>query len=141
MIIKRRNRAGILVYKLAEQPDICFKESVSQINAISWLREKYPQYAPMSFHPANEGQIPVQYRVELIKQGLLSGVSDIVVMKSSRYWPAGVFEMKRDSVRQSTAISADQKQWLLLNEKDGKFACVCYGAEAFKKAFEDYLGI
>jgi len=140
-IIRERNRAGILVYKQEFQPELCPHEDIEQINAISHLREHYPQYAPLSFHPTNEGQIPVQYRVDLIKQGLLKGVSDIVVMKSSSNFPAGMLEMKRASVKMSTAISSEQRQILQLAEMDGKFACVCYGAEAFKKAFEDYLGI
>lgn len=138
-IIRERNRAGILVYKQEFQPELCPHEAVEQINAISHLREHYPQYAPLSFHPTNEGQIPVQYRVDLIKQGLLKGISDIVVMKASATFPAGLFEMKRASVKMSTAISPEQRQILQLAEMDGKFACVCYGALAFRQAINDYI--
>lgn len=138
-IIRERNRAGILIYKQEFQPDLCPEESVEQINAIAWIKEHYPQYAPLCFHPTNEGQIPAQYRIRLIKEGLLKGASDIIIMKSSRAFPAGIFEMKRASVKRSTSISAEQRQFIQLAELDGKMACCCYGAEAFKVAIEDYI--
>lgn len=138
-IIRERNRAGILVYKQEFQPDLCRHEAVEQINAIAWLREKHPQYAVMAFHVPNEGNIPVQYRQDLLRQGLLPGVSDIIIIKSSQIFPAGVFEMKRASVAKSK-VSPEQRKFIQLAEMDGKMACLTYGAEAFKAAFLDYIG-
>lgn len=137
-IIKTRNKAGALVYKQHEQPDICYEEAVEQKNAVAWVKENYPDYFPMFFAITNDASISAQHMQESVRLGLKSGPSDLFCAKASRRYSAGGFEMKRRIVSKSKTYP-EQNAFALSMETDGKFGCICYGFEAFKAAWLDFI--
>lgn len=110
-------------------------ERAEQIDCIAWVREHYPEHAKLTFHPVNEGRHTAYYRNNLIKQGLLKGVSDIVCLKRSGDYPYALFELKRCK---DSYPSKEQKEFMLEAEREGAFVAVCNGFDAFKKAWLDY---
>lgn len=141
MIKKSRNRAGILVYELVEQPDKSPLEEVEQTDFFSLLRYEYPIEASLTFHPVNEGAIKPQYRDKLIKQGLLKGVSDVTSLYPGFKHDGFCGEMKRANKKEASAVSKEQKKFLKNAEQAGKFSCVAYGAVPMWWAWCDYLGL
>lgn len=139
IITKTRNKHGALVYKQAIQPESCNKEADEQKNAVAWVKENYPEYFTMFFAVTNDSSISVQHMQESVRMGLKSGPSDLFCAKASPLYPAGGFEMKRRMVSKSKTYPA-QNDFALAMEADGKFGCICYGFEAFKAAFLDYIG-
>lgn len=111
-------------------------ERAEQIDCIAWIREHYPEHAKLTFHPVNEGQHKAYHRVDLVKQGMLKGVSDIVCLKGSVRWPFAVIELKRC---QRGSLSKEQRAFLVEAEAEGAFVAVCNGFDAFKQAWSDYL--
>ena len=94
----------------------------------------------MTFHPVNEGAIKPQYREKLIKQGLLKGVSDVIILYPGFEKDGFCGEMKR-AKKSDSSISKEQKKFLKNAEQAGKFACVAYGAVPMWWAWCDYLGL
>lgn len=111
-------------------------ERAEQIDCIAWIREYYPDHANLTFHPVNEGRQKAYHRINLLKQGMLPGVSDIVCLKRSGDYPYGLFELKRIK---NGSVSKDQRRFLLDAEDEGAFVAVCDGFDAFKSAWLDYL--
>lgn len=111
-------------------------ERAEQIDCIAWIREHYPDHAKLTFHPVNEGSQTAYYRTDLVKQGMLKGVPDIVCLKRSGSYPYALFELKRC---QKSYPSKEQKQFLQEAEQEGAFVAVCNGFDAFKSAWLDYL--
>lgn len=138
MILRKFEPLGFYDYRQETLPKECRKERNEQIDAIAWLRYEYPRYADLTFHPANEGDVLPQYRLDLIKQGLLPGASDIICLLPGHQWPCGVFEMKR-VIPGKSRTSDEQFAFLTRAQMAGHFAARCYGADAFKQAFKDYL--
>ena len=126
---------SVKIYDAGYRGD-CPHEYVEQMNAVSWFRHNYPQYRKLFFHVANESECRPQYRAKLNKMGITSGVSDLILLVPSGGYPYAVFEMKRTGKGQ---LSPDQKLFLNDAVDQGAFACVCRGAEQFKKAVADYL--
>jgi len=116
----------------------CDPEEIEQINCVSWFRHHYPQYQYLFFHPVNEGKIPVHYRTKLKKCGMLSGMSDCVLLVRTDLHPYALIELKRLD-RTRSRISKDQKLVLNAAAEMGAFAAVACGAEQFKLAVADYL--
>lgn len=110
----------------------CPKERIEQVNFISWLRFHYPHV--IAFHPVNEGDVPVQKRASLKEEGLLPGVSDVIILHKTKKHPYMVLEMKRKDSTKSR-ISDDQVKFLIGAADQGAFACVACGFECAKDAF------
>jgi len=116
----------------------CPPEEIEQINSVSWFRHNYPQYQYLFFHPVNEGKIPVHYRAKLKKCGMLSGMSDCVLLVRTDLHPYALIELKRQD-RTKSRISDDQKLVLNAAAEMGAFAAVACGFDEFKKSVDDYF--
>lgn len=114
----------------------CPVEYIEQINAVTWFREHYPQHGMLFFHVANESSSKPQYRAKLNKMGVTAGIADLVLLVPSGPYYYAVFEMKRTG---KGYLSNDQKKHLNAVAEAGGFACMCRGANEFKKAVDDYL--
>lgn len=136
-VVHRQRKDGLIEYRPSVLPKTCPKERIEQIDSVSWVREHYPEYAALMLHPVNEGAIPVQYRVDLYKQGQLPGASDILFLKSGARWPKAAIEIKR--IKGGHA-SEDQVKFLLAVKADGGYTAIARGFEAFKVAFFEYIG-
>lgn len=126
-----------LTLRPTENPKECRKEWNEQVDFIAWLREFYPDYAALTLHPANEGDILPQYRQQQIKAGLLKGASDVIILKAGASHPAGLIELKR--CWRKSKPTPEQCDVLRAAAADGKFAAVAHGAHAAKEAFIMYL--
>ena len=88
------------------------------------------------FHVANEGAFSPQHRDSLTRSGVLSGVSDYVILhRTMEGHPFALIELKRSRKRDSS-ISKEQVYFLLSRERQGGFCCVAYGAMAAKEIVE-----
>lgn len=116
----------VRVYRCGETK----KESIEQINFISWLRVNHPVLYRDVFHVPNEGKHTGSYRAMQAKMGLKKGIPDLLFWCHSL-----VIEMKAHK----GSIEAEQKLRLNQAAEAGQFVAVCYGAEAAKEAIADYL--
>ncbi|WP_288080645.1 VRR-NUC domain-containing protein [Pseudomonas sp.] len=112
----------------------CRSERMEQIDAISWLEVNHPDRWPLIFHCPNESRGTPLHMQMRAKEGVKPGVPDIIDAGAVR----GFFELKRlDSSK--SRLSPAQREFLQAAADSGAFAAVCYGFEAFKQAYGDYL--
>lgn len=137
MIVKKQHADGFWLYWDDEaNPPKGKIEGDEQVDSMAWIKEKYPQAFPLTFHVVNEGALPVGYRLKLIQQGLKSGVSDIITM----FGHGAGFELKIQRKKPRPSDVKDS-QYAFAREmvKAGHPAYICWGASAFKQAWVDYL--
>lgn len=137
MIIKKRNKAGVMCYWDDEQNASKVKsrkEYLEQIDFVNWARYKYTVLESLLFAPMNEGDAKPQYRSKMKSMGLTSGVSDCILLCNG----VGAIELKRSRKRDSS-VSKEQVKFTLGVESAGGFSVVAYGALAAKEALKDYL--
>lgn len=118
----------------------CPRESVEQISWFNKVRETYPDtWGLLAVHVRNEGLLQ-NGQLSAIKkhklEGMVTGCVDIFVPGS----PCLVMEMKRADPTKST-LSEDQARYLVVAEKAGAFAAVCFGALAAWECFEAWLDL
>jgi len=135
MIIKKRNKSGVMCYWDNEQNASKVKsrkERAEQKELISWIRFNYPEHDKTIFAPINESK---HSQAEAVRMGLTRGVSDMLMLCNG----VGAIEIKRSRKRDASTISKDQKEFTLSIEYTGGFSVVAYGADAAKEALKDYL--
>ena len=71
----------------------------------------------------------------LKEEGATSGVSDLILLKSNRFYGGLCIEMKKPGGRQSPA----QKEWQKDAEANGAKYVVCKSLDEFMKVTIDYL--
>ena len=71
----------------------------------------------------------------LKEEGATSGVSDLILLKSNRFYGGLCIEMKKPGARQSPA----QKEWQKDAEANGAKYVVCKSLDEFMKVTIDYL--
>lgn len=84
----------------------------------------------MAFHTANEGQKSIQYNVDLKKQGMRSGVSDLIIPYRFGDYPLVCIELKRANKKEASAITKEERDFLLATEASGALAFAAYGYQA-----------
>ena len=141
MIKSARNKQGVLCYwddKLNASKVKSSLEHIEQQNLVAHCSVKWPKQFLLMFHPINESDVDVRYRVKLAKCGLMKGVSDWLILYPSNGKPYLVIELKR-SRKQDSSIKKEQIDFLLNAEYVGADACVCYGYKAALHVIEEYL--
>lgn len=126
-------KSNIRIYDTGHRGD-CRTESCEQIDCMGWLEKSHPERFALAFHVANETKAHASYMLRRRKEGVKPGVSDIIQMGI----PPGAFELKRLD-RTKSKVSAEQMAFLEAHAAIGGFSAICYGAEAFKVAYADYL--
>lgn len=113
------------------------KEDALQTECMKWLKkELYNRDLPqLAYHPPNGGNRNQREASRLKLQGVLPGVSDVVLpMRSEGY--SGVYcELKK----KGGTISEDQIKFLTGVEAEGYLAIVVNDLETFKEVFTYYL--
>lgn len=123
----------IMVYDTSHRGP-CRSERCEQIDAMGWLEKNHPDRWPLIFHVPNETRGSAQHMQMRAKEGVRPGVADIIDFGLVR----GAFELKRLD-RTKSRVSADQRAFLQATADSGGFAAICYGFEAFKLAYADFL--
>ena len=120
-------------YKLRKKPtDI---EHQIQCACVKWFRLKYPKLNKVLIAVPNGGRRDAITGAKLKDEGVVSGVADLVLLKSNRYYGGLAIEMKKSGGYQSPA----QKEWQKECEAAGNKYVVCRSLDEFMKVVTDYL--
>ena len=110
-------------------------ESILQEACVTWFRYQYPQLRGMLFSVPNELGGGSNGK-ELVKQGLLSGVSDLLLLHPSIGFNGMAIEMKS----RIGQLSGAQLYWGVDAWENGYMYQVCRSQTRFKFLVRDYLG-
>ena len=106
-----------------------------QSACVRWFRLKYPKLKNVLFAVPNGGRRDAITGARLKEEGATSGVSDLILLKSNRFYGGLCIEMKKPGGRQSPA----QKEWQKDAEANGAKYVVCKSLDEFMKVTIDYL--
>lgn len=123
-----------MIRTYGSQKGECRHEWAEQIDCASWLEHNHPDRWPLIWHTPNEAKATANYMAKRQKMGVKSGVSDIIDFGLYR----GAFELKRCN-RSMSKVTKDQIEFLAAVDASGGFAAICYGFQAFKQAYVEYL--
>lgn len=118
-------------------------ESVEQMALIRWLYGEQQRGEPVGalfdviYHPPNGGQRNKKTAVDLKRQGVKSGVSDLVVMEGRGGWLGLYIEFKATPPNHA-ATAASQKEWLEKADRRGYCAVLARGLEEAKAVLREY---
>lgn len=107
-----------------------------QCACVRWFRLQYPQLNGRLFAVPNGGRRDVTTAAKLKAEGVIAGVSDLILLKSNHDYGALLIEMKTLKGRQRDS----QKQWqnLVCADEEYKYV-VCHSFDDFKREVDDYL--
>ncbi len=109
-------------------------ESRLQIACVRWFRMAYPQYKLMLFSVPNGGKRTLMEAIIMKNEGVVSGVSDLILLVGRKGFNSLCIEMKN-----KTSQTINQKCWQLEAERNGNKYVVCKSFDEFRMAIEDYL--
>ena len=138
MVIQKLNRKGLECFQFENQSKLklCRSEDAEQIQFTTNIRYHYPDL--LYFHTVNEGKVSAHYRAKQIRKGLLSGVSDIMILKPNGHYSFLAIELKKEIVSKCQ-VSKEQVTFIEDCKANGGFACVAYGAQAAMFVVKEYL--
>lgn len=113
-----------------------------QTECVRWFRLQYPNLAPRLFAVPNGGRRDATTAKRLKEEGVLAGVSDLILLKQcrqrSKHYGALLIEMK--TMRHGSAQSSAQMEWQAnVTAGDEYKYVVCRSFDAFRSAVENYL--
>lgn len=106
-----------------------------QVACVRWFRLQYPKLGSVLFAIPNGGRRDAVTGAKLKDEGATAGVSDLILLKSNRFYGALCIEMKKPGGSQSSA----QKEWQKEVEAMGNKYVVCRSLEEFMKVVEEYF--
>ena len=111
------------------------KESTLQITCVKWFNAIYPEHQGLLFSVPNGGQRNAITAKIMKAEGVVAGVSDLILFMPRRGYHALCIEMKVDTNKQSE----NQKIWQKKAEGEGYLYKVIYTIEDFAKLVKWYL--
>ena len=108
-----------------------------QCACVRWFRLQYPNYRHNLFAVPNGGRRDKMTGAHLKSEGVLPGVADLILLKSSASHGALLIEMKTCKGKQAES----QREWQRLIEKDGYKYVICRSLDDFMNKVNDYLSI
>lgn len=106
-----------------------------QAACVRWYRLQYPKMKHNLFAVPNGSKRDVIIGAKLKEEGVLSGVSDLILLKSNRFYGALLIEMKTPEGRQSDT----QKEWQQKITNDGFKYVIIRSLEDFQREVKLYL--
>lgn len=107
-----------------------------QISCVKWFNLKYPYLRGRLFAVPNGGRRDMITGLKLKEEGVVAGVSDLILLKSNQHYGALLIEMKRKDGRQSD----NQKWWQSVVCAEGEYKYViCRSLDDFMREVNDYL--
>ena len=88
----------------------CRTERAEQIDCMSWLLYNYPDHYRLIFHCPGETAGTKMHYAMRAKEGVKSGVPDIIHIGGTDVWRAGLFELKRLD-RTKSRLSDEQREF------------------------------
>lgn len=110
-------------------------ESQMQIGCVNWFRYQFPQYQKLLFSVPNGGRRHPREAQILKAEGVVAGVSDLILLVPAHGHFALCLEMKVKPNVQSKL----QKEWQVLVENYGYKYEVIYSLEQFRETINKYL--
>ena len=103
---------------------------------VRYFNMKYPHLRGRLFAVPNGGWRDAVTGAKLKAEGVVPGVSDLILLKSNRHYGALLIEMKRKDGRQSES----QKWWQSAVCAEGEYKyVVCRSLDDFMHEVDDYL--
>ncbi|MFV7791262.1 VRR-NUC domain-containing protein [Aliarcobacter lanthieri] len=88
------------------------------------------------FHIPNGSYKSLTARIKSKKEGLVSGIPDLMIPVAKGNYHGLFIEMKRVK---NSKVSVQQLKWIELLNKQGYKAIVCYGSKQAIEEIEDYI--
>lgn len=120
-------------YRLRKKPTD--EEHQIQVSCVRWFRLKYPKLRNILFAIPNGGRRDAVTGAKLKDEGATSGVADLILLKSNRYYGGLAIEIKKPGGYQSKT----QKEWQKECEAAGNKYVVCRSLDEFMEIITDYL--
>lgn len=111
------------------------REHNVQVALVAWFRLQYPQLARHLFAIPNGGARHQATAGKLKAEGVLPGVPDLFLIKSSKGYPGLFLELKADKGR----VSEYQADFLERAAAEGYCTKVAYGLDEAMAAIREYL--
>jgi hypothetical protein len=111
------------------------REAELQTACIRWFRYQYPKLAPIMFAVPNGGSRNLREAMRLKEQGVVSGVSDLILLKPNSQYSSLCIEMKADKGRQT----GNQKHFQKVAEEAGNRYVVIRSFDEFRETVISYL--
>lgn len=107
-----------------------------QCECVRWFGLRYPKLKGRLFAVPNGGRRDETTAAKLKAEGVVAGVSDLILLKSNRHYGALLIEMKKENGRQSKS----QQHWesLVCCDDEYKYV-VCHSFDEFQREVDDYL--
>ena len=107
-----------------------------QCECVRYFNLRYPHLKGRLFAVPNGGRRDAITGAKLKAEGVVAGVSDLILLKRNRDYCALLIEMKTLKGRQRDS----QKQWQAAVTADGEYKyIVCRSFDDFKREVDDYL--
>ncbi len=106
-----------------------------QVSMVNWFRLQYPSMRHNLFAVPNGGRRDAATGRRLKDEGVLAGVSDLILLKSNQHYGALLIETKTKKGTQRES----QKEWESKITADGYKYAVVRSLDEFIKAVNDYL--
>lgn len=110
-------------------------ESAIQASCVSWFRNKYPAHRLLLFSVANGGFRNATTAARMVDEGLLAGVSDLILLWPSGRWHGLCIEFKSPGRK----ASEDQLTWGSAAMGAGYLYRVIWSRDEFQKLLTDYM--
>lgn len=111
-------------------------ESDLQRLCVTWFRLAYPKLTKLLFAVPNGGYRNAIEAKRMKLEGIIPGVSDLILLIASEGYSSLCIEVKIQKGRQSTL----QKEWQKEAEKAGNKYVVVRSLDDFQREIENYLG-
>lgn len=118
-----------------------YSESKIQHFCVSWFRQTFPEMAGLLFAVPNGGYRGGRAGAQMVYEGQMKGVADLILLYPSNGKASLCLEMKVPKKKGSSAgkQSDAQKTWQSLVEANGSVYVVCHGLIEFITAVCLYL--
>lgn len=112
------------------------EEHYIQCASVKWFRMAYPYLKSCLFAVPNGGKRDAITAEMLCAEGVVAGVSDLILLRRNKKYGALLIEMKTQTGRQTQA----QRNWqaLVCASNDYKYV-ICRSLQDFIREVEDYL--
>jgi hypothetical protein len=108
-----------------------------QKSCVYWFRLIWPKYAKLLFAVPNGGSRNIREAARLKSQGVVSGVSDLILLVPKGNFHGLCIEMKSEKGK----LSENQKEWLEMVKMQGYETSVCNSFESFCKTINEYMNL
>ena len=110
-------------------------ESRMQVECVKWFRYQYRQFGELLIHVPNGGSRDLRTAQRLKSEGVVPGVSDLVLFMPNTKYHGLFIELKIKPNKQSE----HQKKWQLIVEAMNYQYALVYSFEDFKIQIESYF--